>query len=133
VRYPAPAHDAKAAVRWLRAKATQVRAGSGPHRDRWRLRRRPLASLTALTAGDAQLEAIIGDHLGVSSAVSAVVRLLPQQRLSLPFRGRNPLETQILPPPWSAALLGLDRIDDAPSLRDRQPRVTASTPARRRT
>jgi len=77
VRYPAPAHDAKAAVRWLRAKATQYGldpdriaiggVSAGGH----------LASLTALTAGDAQLEGDLGDHLGVSSAVSAVVAYCP--------------------------------------------------------
>jgi acetyl esterase/lipase len=74
-----------------------------------------LASLTALTAGDAQLEGNVGDHLGVSSAVSAVVAYCPTSDFLL-SGGRNTLETQILPPPETAALLGLDRIDDDPEL-----------------
>jgi acetyl esterase/lipase len=57
----------KGAVRWLRANATEYGldpdriaiggVSAGGH----------LASLTALTAGDAQLEGNVGDHLGVSS------------------------------------------------------------------
>jgi acetyl esterase/lipase len=115
VRYPAPVHDVKAAVRWLRANAAEYGldsdriaiggASSGGH----------LASLTALTVGDAQLEGDVGDHVGVSSAVSAVVTYFPSTDLLL-SGGRNALETQILPPPWTTALLGLDRIDDDPEL-----------------
>jgi acetyl esterase/lipase len=115
VRYPSPVHDVKAAVRWLRANAAEYGldpdriaiggVSAGGH----------LASLTALTAGDAQLEGDLGDHLGVSSAVSAVVAYCPSSDFLL-SGGRNALETQILPPPWSAALLGLDRIDDDPEL-----------------
>jgi acetyl esterase/lipase len=115
VRFPAPVHDVKAAVRWLRANATEYGldpdriaiggVSAGGH----------LASLTALTAGDAQLEGNVGDHLGVSSAVSAVVAYCPTSDFLL-SGGRNTLETQILPPPDTAALLGLDRIDDDPEL-----------------
>ena len=115
VRFPAPVHDVKAAVRWLRANAAEYGldpdriaiggVSAGGH----------LASLTALTAGDAQLEGNVGDHLGVSSAVSAVVAYCPTSDFLL-SGGRNTLETQILPPPWTAALLGLDRIDDDPEL-----------------
>jgi acetyl esterase/lipase len=115
VRFPAPVHDVKAAVRWLRANAAEYGldpdriaiggVSAGGH----------LVSLTALTAGDAQLEGDLGDHLGVSSAVSAVVAYCPSSDFLL-SGGRNALETQILPPPWSAALLGLDRIDDDPEL-----------------
>jgi acetyl esterase/lipase len=111
VTYPAPVHDVKAAVRWLRANAAAYGldsdriaiggASSGGH----------LASLTALTVGDALLEGDVGDHVGVSSAVSAVVAYFPITDLLL-SGGRNALETQILPPPWTTALLGLDRIDD---------------------
>ena len=130
VRFPAPVHDVKAAVRWLRANATEYGldpdriaiggVSAGGH----------LASLTALTAGDAQLEGNVGDHLGVSSAVSAVVAYCPTSDFLL-SGGRNTLETQILPPPWTAALLGLDRIDDDPELaRSASPRyrVHAAAP-----
>jgi acetyl esterase/lipase len=138
VRFPAPVHDVKAAVRWLRANATEYGldpdriaiggVSAGGH----------LASLTALTAGDAQLEGNVGDHLGVSSAVSAVVAYCPTSDFLL-SGGRNTLETQILPPPDTAALLGLDRIDDDPQtcaigqpapLRPRR-RTAAPNPARR--
>ena len=113
VRFPVPVHDVKAAVRWLRANAAEYGldpdriaiggVSAGGH----------LASLTALTAGDAQLEGNVGDHLGVSSAVSAAVAYCPTSDFLL-SGGRNTLETQILPPPETAALLGLDRIDDDP-------------------
>jgi acetyl esterase/lipase len=129
VRYPAPVHDVKAAVRWLRANAAEygldpdrIAIGgfsAGGH----------LASLTALTAGDAQLEGDVGDHLGVSSAVSAVVAYCLSSDFLL-SGGRNALETQILPPPWTAALLGLDRIDDDPELaRSASPRHRVHTGA----
>lgn len=115
VTHPAPIHDVKAAVRWLRANAGDLGldpdriaiggASAGGH----------LASLTALTAGDATLEGDVGDHVGVSSAVGAVVAYFPGSDFLL-SGGRNPLETMILPPPPTAALLGLDRIDDDPEL-----------------
>jgi acetyl esterase/lipase len=115
VTYPAPIHDVKAAVRWLRANAGDLGldpgriaiggASAGGH----------LASLAALTAGDATLEGDVGDHVGVSSAVGAVVAYFPGSDFLL-SGGRNLLETMILPPPPTAALLGLDRIDDDPDL-----------------
>jgi acetyl esterase/lipase len=115
VRFPAPVHDVKAAVRWLRANAAEYGldpdhiaiggVSAGGH----------LASLTALTAGDAQLEGDLGDHVGISSAVGAVVAYCPTSDFLL-SGGRNALETQILPLPETAALLGLDRIDDNPEL-----------------
>jgi acetyl esterase/lipase len=115
VRCPAPVHDVRAAVRWLRANAAEYGldpdriaiggVSAGGH----------LASLTALTAGDAQLEGDVGNHVGVSSAVSAVIAYYPTSDFLL-SGGRNALETQILPPPETAALLGLDRIDDDPDL-----------------
>ena len=75
----------------------------------------PPRVISRIVAGDAQLEGNVGDHLGVSSAVSAVVAYCPTSDFLL-SGGRNTLETQILPPPWAAALLGLDRIDDDPEL-----------------
>jgi acetyl esterase/lipase len=125
VTYPAPVHDVKAAVRWLRANAAEHGldpdrialggASAGGH----------LASLAALTAGDAELEGDVGEHAGVSSAVSAVVAYFPGSDLLI-SGGRNPLESQILPPPPTAALLGLDRIDDDPELvRSASPRYRA--------
>jgi acetyl esterase/lipase len=125
VTYPAPVHDVKAAVRWLRANAGEYGldpdrialggASAGGH----------LASLAALTTGDAALEGDVGDHVGVSSAVGAVVAYFPGSDL-LVSGGRNPLESQVLPPPPTAALLGLARIDDDPGLaRAASPRYRA--------
>jgi acetyl esterase/lipase len=115
VTYPSPVHDVKAAVRWLRANAAEYGldpdrialggASAGGH----------LASLAALTTGDAALEGDVGAHVGVSSAVGAVVAYFPGSDLLL-SGGRNELETRILPPPPTAALLGLQRIDDDPEL-----------------
>ena len=115
VTYPAPVHDVKAAVRWLRANAGEYGldpdrialggASAGGH----------LASLAALTTGDAALEGDVGDHVGVSSAVSAVVAYFPGGDLLL-SSGRNPLESRVLGPSPAAALLGLDSVDDDPAL-----------------
>ena len=83
VTYPAPVYDLKAAVRWLRANAADYGldpdriatggASSGRH----------LASL-ALTASDERLAGNIGDDLGVSSPVSAVVAYSPAVTCSYP-------------------------------------------------
>ncbi len=71
--HPAQLHDVKGAVRWLRAHATEygldpsriylVGFSAGGH----------LASLAALTTGDASLEGDVGGNLGQSSAVGGVV------------------------------------------------------------
>jgi acetyl esterase/lipase len=70
--FPAQIHDVKAAIRWLRAHATEygykadklvVTGGSaGAH----------LASLLGTTVGDTQLEGTLGDHLDQSTAVDGV-------------------------------------------------------------
>jgi dipeptidyl aminopeptidase/acylaminoacyl peptidase len=67
--------------------------------------------MAGLTNGDPEFEGDVGDHAGVSSAVGAVIAYFPPTDFLL-GGSRNPLETQILPPPPMAALLGLDRIDD---------------------
>lgn len=73
--HPAQLHDVKGAVRWLRANAEVygldpgrvylVGFSAGAH----------LASLAALTAGDAGLEGDVGGNAGVSSAVGGVVAI----------------------------------------------------------
>jgi acetyl esterase/lipase len=113
VIWPAPLHDVKAAVRWLRANAAEHGldprriavggASAGGH----------LASMAGLTSGDAELEGEVGDHAGTASDVGAVVALFPPTDLIL-NSGRNPLESQILPPPPVTALLGITRVDDYP-------------------
>jgi acetyl esterase/lipase len=111
--HPAQVHDCKAAVRWLRANGAEHGldpariaiggASAGGH----------LACMVGLTAGDPELEGDVGDHTDVSSEVGAVVAYFPGTDFLL-AGGRNPLESQILPPPPVTALLGVDRIDDYP-------------------
>ena len=132
VTYPAPIHDVKAAVRWLRANAGDLGldpdriaiggASAGGH----------LASLTALTAGDATLEGDVGDHVGVSSAVGAVVAYFPGSDFLL-SGGRNPLETMILPPPPPRRCSGSTGSTTTPSSRGPRAHATGCTRARRRT
>ena len=72
-RFPGQVHDIKAALRYLRARAPDygydaTRIGilgesSGGH----------LAALVGTTNGQAELEGSLGDHLGVSSEVHAIV------------------------------------------------------------
>jgi acetyl esterase/lipase len=72
-KWPAQLHDVKAAVRWLRAHGTEhgVRTdriaatgmSSGAH----------LALMLGLTANQPELEGDVGDNLGRSSAVQAVI------------------------------------------------------------
>jgi acetyl esterase/lipase len=123
--WPAQIHDVKAAVRWLRANAAEygldparVAVGgssAGGH----------LASMVGLTAGDPALEGDVGDHDGESSAVGAVVAYFPPTDFLL-TGSRNPLETQILPPPPMAALLGVARVaDDIELARSASPRHRA--------
>ena len=84
VIFPAALHDVKAAVRFLRANATTYgvdaqRIGlwgssAGAH----------LASLAALSNGNAQLEGNVGNHLGTSSAAQlAVVAYGPSDLLRM--------------------------------------------------
>ncbi len=72
-RFPSQIHDIKAAIRFLRAKADELRidtrriailgSSAGGH----------LAALVGVTNGHAELEGKVGDHLDQSSRVDAVV------------------------------------------------------------
>lgn len=78
-RWPAQVHDAKAAIRWIRAHARELRldperiavwgSSAGGH----------LASLLGTSGGVAELEGDLGPHTGVSSRVQAVVNLCGPQ------------------------------------------------------
>ena len=72
-RFPAQIHDIKAAIRFLRAKAGELRidttriaivgSSAGGH----------LAALTGLTNGHAELEGRVGEHPDSSSRIDAIV------------------------------------------------------------
>lgn len=72
-RFPAQIHDIKAAIRFLRAKADELRidasriaiigSSAGGH----------LAALTGVSNGHAELEGTVGTHLNQSSRIDAIV------------------------------------------------------------
>jgi acetyl esterase/lipase len=70
--WPAQLHDAKAAVRWLRARAGELGIDAGRVAAWGESSGGHLAALLGLTEGDAELEGAVG-VTGPSSAVSAVV------------------------------------------------------------
>lgn len=71
--WPAQIHDCKAAIRWIRAHAKELNidpsrigvtgSSAGGH----------LVTLLGLTAGNQELEGDVGEHSGVSSAVTCVI------------------------------------------------------------
>jgi acetyl esterase/lipase len=123
--HPAQVHDVKAAVRWLRANATEYGLDAGRIAVGGASAGGHLASMVGLTAGDPELEGEVGAHLGESSAVGAVVAYFPPTDFLL-TGSRNPLESQVLPPPPVAALLGVARIEDYPdAARAASPRYRA--------
>jgi|GEM_PF-865922 acetyl esterase/lipase len=71
-RFPAQIHDVKAAVRWLRAHATEY--GFDPQRfGAWGSSAGGhLVALLGVSCGSEELEGTVGDHLEVSSCVQAV-------------------------------------------------------------
>lgn len=108
--FPAQLHDAKGAVRWLRANAGSLgldatRIGSwGPSAGGY------LAAMLGLTAGDAALEGTTGGNLDQPSTVQAVVDWYGPSDL-LAVGGRNRLEALVLGPSFEARLLGLESLD----------------------
>ena len=81
-KFPAQIHDIKAAIRFLRARQDKFRydasriaiAGSsaGGH----------LAALVGVSGGNAELEGKVGEHLGQSSAVQAIVSFYGMSNLT---------------------------------------------------
>jgi acetyl esterase/lipase len=128
--FPAQIHDMKAAVRWLRGNG----GAYGLRTDRigvWGASAGGyLASMVALTAGDAEFEGDVGGDLEQSSAVQAAVIWFAPSDLASSGR-RSPLEKQILFPPFEAAVLGLDGVAGHTELTSRAsalPRVSPSAP-----
>ncbi|MEM8712053.1 MAG: alpha/beta hydrolase [Planctomycetota bacterium] len=73
VTFPAQIHDAKAAVRCLRARADELGLDSARFASAGVSAGGHLAVLLAVTGGTKELEGRLGPHLGVSSAVQACV------------------------------------------------------------
>lgn len=105
-QFPAPLHDVKAAVRWVRANAADLDV-AGERVGVWGASAGALlASLAGLTAGRTELDGHVGDHLDESSAVQAVVAWFGATDL-LTSSSRSWLEAEILPFNFEAALLGV--------------------------
>jgi acetyl esterase/lipase len=127
-QFPDQIHDAKAAVRWVRAHADEygwdpervgaIGSSSGGH----------LTGLLALTAGNPELEGTVGDELEQDSSVGAAVLLFPvvdpaqwdyesfhrgPQPPPETFAGRYPFWP---PPPRAALLLGVEDAEQASEL-----------------
>jgi acetyl esterase/lipase len=117
-RYPAQLHDAKGAVRWLRAHGSEL----GLATDRigaWGASAGGyLALMLGLTAGNPELEGDIGGNPGQDSSVHAVCDWFAPVDLAATRSGRSefPLPDFASGPPpdpsYPARLLGLRQIED---------------------
>lgn len=128
--YPAPIHDAKAAVRWLRAHAAEHRLAPGSVGAWGASAGGYLASMLGLTADDTELEGEAGDHSGESGAVQAVVSWFAPSDLIANSR-RSWLEKLVLGEPAEHSLFGRDVIpEDDDLVRAASPlaRVTRRSP-----
>lgn len=102
--FPGQVHDLKAAVRFLRASADRLGydaarigiagASSGAH----------LAALVGTTNGHRELEGATGEHLGVSSAVHAIVAYFPATNLTTILAQSTPFALNIRTPAVTSLL-----------------------------
>jgi acetyl esterase/lipase len=124
VQFPAPVHDFKAAVRWVRANAAGLDVAAEKVGAWGASAGSLLASLVGLTAGEPELEGEVGAHLDQSSAVHAVVAWFGTTDM---FAGsaRSGLETRLLPFDFEAALFGLDSNADIAQASDRVRQASA--------
>jgi acetyl esterase/lipase len=122
--HPAQIHDAKAAVRWLRANAARY----GWRRERigvWGASAGGyLALMLGVTAGVPAFEGTLGDHGDQSSAVQAVTAWFPITDVlaadTVPVPAGRELPPFVTEPPPEpsrlARLLGVRRVSDHPEL-----------------
>lgn len=113
--YPAPVHDVKAAIRWIRSHGAEYGLASTKVGAWGASAGAYLASMLGLTAGDDVLEGDVGDDVGVSSAVDAVVHWFGPSHLVTNTR-RTWIEQALLNPPFELALLGVEDADAAGDL-----------------
>ena len=126
--FPDPLHDVKGAVRWLRAHGPSLGlrtdciavwgASAGAY----------LASLLALTAGDAEFEGTVGGNLDRSSAVQAVVHWFGQSDL-IASGSRTAVEARLLPFRFEAGLLGVASVGEDEARARRLSLLSRVTPA----
>ena len=129
--YPAQVHDAKGAVRWLRAHGDEL--GLATERiGAWGASAGGFLALTlGLTAGVAELEGDIGGNLDQASSVTAVCDwFAPVDLTEADVRGEFPVPDFAAGPPpepsYPARLLGLARVeDDVEAARAASPLVLA--------
>lgn len=106
-RFPDQIHDAKAAIRWLRASASEFGV-DGERIAAWGASAGGLlAALLGLTSGQAAWEGPVGAHLDRSSSIQAVVTWFGAFDL-LASASRSWLESKLLPHEFGAVLLGVD-------------------------
>ncbi|MFF4594400.1 alpha/beta hydrolase fold domain-containing protein [Amycolatopsis sp. NPDC001319] len=103
--FPQQVHDVKGAVRWLRANGARLGLETGRLGVWGASAGAYLASLLALSPGDAELEGTVGGHLDQSSAVQAVVHWFGQADLAA-TAARSELEAKLLPFHFEADFLG---------------------------
>jgi acetyl esterase/lipase len=113
VTYPAPIHDAKGAVRWLRANAAAYGISPGSIAAWGASAGGYIATMLGLTADAAGLEGDTGGNLDYSSAVQAAVPWFAPSDLCR-TAARSPLEERIMPARSELDLLGLRTLSEDP-------------------
>lgn len=111
--YPAPLHDAKAAVRWLRGHGGEH--GLSPeHIGAWGASAGAyLATMIGLTGHRSEFEGTVGEDREQPSTVQAVAHWFGPSDL-LANSSRSDVEKMLLNPPFEQALLGVDDVTAAP-------------------
>ena len=109
-KHPAQVHDAKAAVRWLRANGAEHGLDTARVATWGASAGGYIATMLGLTVGDREFEGSVGAHLDQSSAIEAVVAWFSLGDMVASTR-RSALEAAVLPPPFEAALLGQDSFE----------------------
>ncbi|WP_371348630.1 alpha/beta hydrolase fold domain-containing protein [Ancylobacter sp. IITR112] len=109
--FPAQLHDVKAAIRWARARGAELGVDAGRIAVWGASAGALLASLAGLTAGQPEMDGVVGAHVEQSTAVGAVVSWFGQSDLRETTH-RSWLETLILPFNFEAGLLGVESVAD---------------------
>ena len=122
-KFPAQLHDVKAAIRWLRGNS--MRVGVDPTRViAWgESAGGHLAMLAGLTGNRMELDGSVGEHLGESSAVSAVIdwygpmNLLSLSSQHLPDSEKRPDDANS----WESTMVGAPLQTDPARARSASP------------